>query len=107
SAIVNPQWTLGLVRALNELDDSSRRRAALVYLAEQGDARLCEDVAMLADDALLSQIAVAVKRDAPAAINSGDLGQYAWILDRSAIAAMQPLLAKATLPPELFAVLTE
>ena len=82
-------------------------RAALVYLAEQGNARLCEEVAMLADDALLNQIAVAVKHDAPAAINGGDLGQYAWILDRSAIAAMQPLLAKATLPPELFAVLTE
>jgi hypothetical protein len=107
SAAVNPLWTLGLSRALKELDDPSRRRAALVYLAEQGNARLCEEVAMLADDALLNQIAVAVKHDAPAAINGGDLGQYAWILDRSAIAAMQPLLAKATLPPELFAVLTE
>jgi hypothetical protein len=107
SGTVNPLWTLGLMRALNELDDSNRRRAALVYLAEQGDARLCEDVAMLADDALLTQIAAAVKRDAPAAINGGDLGQYAWILDRSAIAALQPLLAKAALPPELFAVLTE
>ncbi len=81
--------------------------AALVYLAGQGDARLCEDVAMLADDALLNQIATAVKHDAPAAINGGDLAAYAWILDRSAIGAMQPLLAKAALPPELFAVLTE
>jgi hypothetical protein len=107
SATVNPLWTLGLPRALNELDDQRRRRAALVYLAGQGDARLCEDVAMLADEALLEQIAAAVKRDAPAAINDGDLGQYAWILDRSAIEAMQPLLAKAALPAELFAVLTE
>jgi len=107
SATVNPLWTLGLLRTLNELDDPSRRRAALVYLAGQGDARLCEDVAMLADDALLNQIAAAVRHDAPAAINSGDLAAYAWILDRSAIAAMQPLLAKATLPPELFAVLTQ
>jgi len=107
SATVNPQWTFGLLRALNELDDPSRRRAALVYLAEQGNAELCEDVAMLADDALLQQIAATVKRDAPAAINQGNLGQYAWILDRSAVAAMQPLLSKAVLPPELFAVLTE
>jgi hypothetical protein len=107
SAVINPLWTLGLSRALKELDDPNRRRAALVYLAEQGDARLCEDVAMLADDPLLNQIAVTVKHNAPAAINGGDIGQYAWILDRSAIAALQPLLTKAALPPELFAVLTE
>jgi len=107
SATVNPLWTLGLLRALNELDDPHRRRAALAYLAGQGNARLCEDVAMLADEAILGQIAAVVKRDAPAAINNGDLGQYAWILDRSAIEAMQPLLAKAALPAELFAVLTE
>jgi hypothetical protein len=107
SAVVNPLWTLGLLRALNELDDSNRRRAALVYLAEQGDAQFCQDTAMLADDALLRQIATAVRRDAPAAINQGNLGQYAWILDRSAISAIQPLLSKEALPPELFAVLTE
>jgi hypothetical protein len=107
SVTVNPLWTLGLLRALNELDDPSRRRAALVYLAQQGDAQLCQDVAMLADNALLNQIAEAVKRDSPAAINAGNLSQYAWILDRSAISAMQPPLTKAMLPPELFAVLTE
>ncbi|MGD0462944.1 MAG: hypothetical protein ABSB74_10705 [Tepidisphaeraceae bacterium] len=107
SATVNPLWTLGLLRAVNELDDPYRRRAALVYLAGQRDARLCEDVAMLADEALLERIAAVVQRDAPAAINDGNLAQYAWILDRSAIQAMQPLLTKAVLPPELFAVLTE
>jgi hypothetical protein len=35
-----------------------------------------------------------------------NLEQFAWILDRSAITAMQPKLTTATLPPELFAVLT-
>jgi hypothetical protein len=107
SATANPSWTLGLARALNELDDPGRCRAALVYLARQGDAGLCEDVAMLADDGLLAQISLAVKRDAPAAIGGGDIGQYTWILDRSAISALQPLLAKASLAPELFAVMTE
>jgi hypothetical protein len=107
TASVNPLWTLGLSRALGELDDPSRRRAALVYLAEQGNARICEDTAMLADDALLGQIADAVKRDVPTAIKNGSFPQYSWILDRAAIAAMQPMLAKATLPQELFAVLTE
>jgi len=107
SASANPLWTLGLLRALRELDDSPRRRAALVYLADQGGASLCQDVAMLANDALLQTIALSVKQDAPTAISDGNQEQYAWILDRSAIAAMQPLLTKATLPPELFTVLTE
>ncbi len=107
SAVANPLWSLGLVNGLKELDDPSRRRAALVYLADQGQARLCGDVAMLADDSLLQTIATSVKRDAPAAINAGDPRQYLWVLNRSAISAMQPLLAKATLPAELLAVLTE
>jgi hypothetical protein len=103
----NPIWTLGLARAISELDEPARRRAALVYLAQQGDSSLCQDVAMLADDAMLAGIAAGVKRDAPAAINEGNLPRFTWILDQSAISAMQPLLTKATLPPELFAVLTE
>jgi hypothetical protein len=102
-----PLWTLGLHRALRELDDPERRRAVLVYLAEQGDASICEDVAMLADDSLLQQIAESIKSDAPAAIDAANLPQYAWVLDRSAVEALQPHLTKADLPPELFAVLTQ
>jgi hypothetical protein len=103
----SPVWTLGLQRAMNELDDQAYRRAAIVYLATQGDSTICEDVAMLADDALLKQIAADIKRDAPAAIDAGNLEAYSWILDRSAIHALQPLLTKATLPPELMSVLTQ
>jgi len=103
----NPIWTLGLARAISELNEPQRRRAALVYLAQQGDSSLCQDVAMLADDAMLAGIAAGVKRDAPTAIKEGNLPQFTWILDQSAIAALQPLLTKTTLPPELFAVLTE
>ena len=107
SAEISPLWTLGLQRAMSELDDPRYTRAAVVYLASQGDAQLCQDVAMLADDAMLKQIVADIKRDVPAAIAAGNLEQYSWILDRSAIHAMQPLLTKANLPPELFAVLTQ
>jgi hypothetical protein len=107
SAEASPLWTLGLQRAMNELDNPAHRRAALVYLAMQGDSAICEDVAMLADDNLLNQIASSIKRDAPATIQAGNLDAYSWILDRSAITAMQPLLTKATLAPELISVLTQ
>jgi hypothetical protein len=103
----NPVWTLGLTRAISELDQPDRCRAALVYLAQQGDSSICQDVAMLADDAILADITAGLKRDAPAAIREGNLPQFTWILDESAIAAIQPLLTRTTLPPELFAVLTE
>ena len=103
---INPLWTLGLWRAMDELNDPARSRAALVYLATQGNAEICQDLAMLADDQLLAQIARAVKAQAPAAINDANLAQYSWVLDRSAVEAMQPLLTRATLPDDLFAVLT-
>ena len=63
--------------------------------AGQGEARLCEDVAMLADETVLSQISESVKRDAPATIDAANLDQYTWILDRSALQAMQPLLLRS------------
>ena len=107
AAAANPSWTLGLDRALKELDDPAHRRAALVYLAGQGDAEVCQDTAMLAGDEMLRQVAASVKQNAPAAIQQGSLPAFSWILERSAISAMQPLLAKAMLPPELFTVLSE
>ena len=102
-----PIWTLGLQRAMTELDNPAHTRAAVVYLATQGDSQICQDVAMLADENLLNQIVAEIKRDAPAAIEAGNLDQYSWILDRAAIQAMQPLFIKANLPPELVAVLTQ
>jgi hypothetical protein len=101
-----PLWTLGLSRAMNELDDPARRRAALVYLAGQGDAEICQDVVMVADDTLLEQISRDVKAQAASAIDDANEAQYAWILNRSAIEAMQPLLTAGKLPDDLFAVLT-
>ncbi len=101
-----PIWTEGLKRGLDSLDDPDRRRAGLVFLASQSGAKICLDVASVCDDALLEQISKEIQTSAPVALNDLNIDQFAWIMDRSAIAAMQPKLSAATLPAELFAVLT-
>ncbi len=101
-----PAWAMGLQRAMEALGDPAHRRAALIFLAGQSDADICLDVVCVCDDSMLEQIADSVRKDGPAALQEPTLDQFGWIMDRSSIAAMQPLLAKATLPPELFEVLT-
>ena len=101
-----PAWAMGLKRAMEALNDPAHRRAALIFLAGQSDADICLDVVCVCDDPMLEQIADGVGKDGPAALQDPTLDEFGWIMDRSSIAAMQPLLAKATLPPELFEVLT-
>jgi hypothetical protein len=101
-----PLWTEGIKRGLDSLSDPERRRAALVYLASQSDAQICLDVASVCDDDLLAQIAKSVRAGASPALADLKVEQFAWILDRATIVAMQPKLTTATLPAELFAVLT-
>jgi hypothetical protein len=99
-------WSAGLAPAIDQLSDPDRRRAALVYLAGQADAKICRDVAMVADDSILSAMSDSIRQNAPDALKAATLQNLSWILDRSAISAMQPLLDKSNLPPELAAVLT-
>jgi hypothetical protein len=99
-------WAAGLAPAIDQLSDPERRRAALVYLAGQADARICRDTAMVADDSILSAMSDSIGKDAPDALKAATLENLSWILDRSAISAMQPLLDKSSLAPELSAVLT-
>lgn len=101
-----PAWTLGIQRAIDSLDDPSRRRAALVYLASRSNSQLCEDVVAVCDPGILAQIAWDVQAEGPAIVQSGDLDAFAWLLDRSAIMTMRLPLSKSTLPPELFEVMS-
>jgi len=103
---LEPMWAQSLRRALDSLNQSDLRRAALVYMAGQSNAEICLDVASVCDDAMLAHISNSIKTDAAAALNSADRGRLAWILDSASVTAMQPLLYKATLPPELLEVLT-
>jgi hypothetical protein len=96
----------GLTKSVDLLGSPVRRRAALVYLADQTGATICQDVALVADDSLLKTLAGEVKSEAGPALVVGDVAAAGWAMDRSAISTMQPLLTSATLPEELFAVLT-
>jgi hypothetical protein len=99
-------WSAGLDVVMDSLADPERRRAAMVYLADRSDARICQDVALVADDALLASIAGEIERQGRGPLDGGDLPGFSWTLDRCTIDALRPLLAKAQLPDELFAVLT-
>lgn len=101
-----PAWTLGLAQAVESLSHPQERRAALVYLASQSDAELCQDTASVCDDVMLAQIAALIEDGAPAALASPAIDDFSWLLDQSAIAAMQEPLSKATLPADLLEVLT-
>jgi hypothetical protein len=104
--LITPIWAEGLNRALDSLADPKRRRAGLVFLAGQCNARICMDVASVCDDEMLQDISRLMQSGLPPALKDLTLEQFAWVLDRSAVAAMQPKLTAATLPAELFTVLT-
>lgn len=104
--ISGPAWTLGLERAVGSLDSPTERRAALVYLASQTEAKLCQDVAGVCDDTILAQIAGLIRAGATDALKSNSVDEFSWLLDRSTIQAMQGPLFKSQLSPELLEILT-
>jgi hypothetical protein len=101
-----PAWTLGLEQAVDSLSQPAEERAALVYLASQSDAEVCQEVASVCDEVMLAQIAALIRDGAPVALASPAIDDFSWLLDRSAITAMQEMLAKAPLPADLSEVLT-
>jgi hypothetical protein len=95
--------TAALQMALQSLSDSSERRAALAFMAEQTGARLCEEAALVADDALLARLADAISaRGATVASTPEELG---WEMDRATFELHAELLSGGKLPPELSVVL--
>jgi hypothetical protein len=99
-------WSAGLDEVMDSLSDPIRRRASLVFLADRSGAKICADVAMVADDALLASLADQIESQGRGPLENEDLSGFSWTLDRCAIDSLRPLLAKTQLPDDLFEVLT-
>ncbi|QOV91473.1 hypothetical protein [Humisphaera borealis] len=100
------------LRAASEsLSSASRLRPTLVYLAGQTGARLCEDVALVADDSVLAKLAEQGKATLDGALNAGvaggpgDASAVGWLLDKASFELLGKLFNEGKLPPELSAVL--
>jgi hypothetical protein len=82
----------------------NNRRAAVVYLAGQTDARFAGQTAMAADDDFLSQLSLSIVDG----IGRQDLWtpqQAGWLLDRSSFELLARTAIKRRLSPELSGVL--
>jgi hypothetical protein len=107
TATVGSAQTSEYQSSLDALKDPIRRRAALVYLAGQTGAPICEDVALVAEDAALEKLASQITQNAkPETTSQREL--LGWILDLSTFQLLAQLQAdtKTKIAPELMAVLT-
>jgi len=80
------------------------RRAAMVFLAARSGAELCDDVALVVDDALLQELAAAIREKSAAPLAARDREALAWALDLATLELIQRQLAEGTPPAELSAV---
>jgi hypothetical protein len=92
--------------AIGRLSDPQARRAAMLYLANQTGAKICGDVALVAEDSLLQSLSDRIT----AKETSGDAGQtldaFGWMLDRTTLELLTELSGSNKLAPELAAVLS-
>ncbi len=95
----------GLHAALRSLDRPGSSRPALVFVAVQTGAHVCEDLTLVADEATLVRLSKAVRAKAGSgtSLNKESLG---FAMEVAAFDAMNDQLAAGKLAPELAAVLT-
>jgi hypothetical protein len=116
AAVEGSAWA-GYDSALKALWQPATRRAALVFLASQTSAHICEDTALVADDATLEKLANNIAGQAAATTEPHTSAALEWLLDRAAfnllvLSDAPPAggagngTTSAPLPPELVAVLT-
>jgi hypothetical protein len=115
AAVEGSAWS-GYDSALKALWQPAERRAALVFLAAQTSAHICEDTALVADDPTLEKLGTTIAEEAAASSEPHTSAALSWLLDRAAFgllvlsdapASSSPGgTAGAPLPPELRAVLT-
>jgi hypothetical protein len=93
--------------ALQAMDEPGSRRASLIYLATETGAEVCEDCALVADDATLAQLAQQAHErvSATAAATQPTSESLGWTLDTAALSLMGQLQSDDKLPPELQSVL--
>ncbi|MCE9592878.1 MAG: hypothetical protein K8S98_01690 [Planctomycetes bacterium] len=100
------RWT-GLEAAIAALSDASVRRASLVYLCGQGEAAICQDVALVADDAAMDQLCAMVIKAAADPVVPRTAESLGWVLDRLSLQMLSQQLAAGKLPADLSAVLVQ
>lgn len=93
-----------LTSVIDAMTYGENRRAAVVYLAGQTDARIAEHTAMAADDEFLNQFALSIA-DAIGRQSLWTPQQAGWQLDRIAFEMLARSAIKRRLSPELRGVL--
>jgi hypothetical protein len=92
--------------ALSLLDRADVRRRAMVYLAAQTGAELCQDIALTADDPTLQQLATEIRARAVAATGPFTSQSLGWMLDRTCLEWAVRLAGENRLPPEMAGMLS-
>lgn len=94
-----------LEAAVLALGREADRRAALLFLAGMGGARLCGDVALCADGPTLEALASRVRAESTLLLPSRDAAELGWPLESATARTLVALGAEAPLAPELVAAL--
>jgi len=97
----------GLSSAVESLAFSSRQRAGLVFLSQQTNAHITQDVALAVDDAILSDLAGAVTRAIAAAPGAVDRASIGWVLERTTLQILMQIQSGPKPQVELTAILAE
>lgn len=85
------EWS-SLVAAAASLQIPASRRVAMVYLADRTDASLCLDLAMIADDDLLAQLAQSIQTGLSQDSEHQTSQAVGWVMNRSALEILSQLL---------------
>lgn len=104
---IESEWTARrtMASALGALEVPRLRRSALLFLASNTEAELTLDLALSAEDAVLSALATALsaKADAASHASAKSLG---WMLEREAYSLLSQLqISNPPLPPDLSGIL--
>lgn len=100
----NNGWA-GLNVAISSLGRPPLRRAALVFLSSEGSARFCGDVALVADDTVLADLADYINGSKGTLPVGGTRAELGWALDLATLTLLSNLQGAGKLPRELASVL--
>jgi len=95
-----------LKSAFAALSSADHRRSALVLVASATNAELAADLALIADDELLTRYVAAIEKRSKADKGGTDAKQrLGWLLEQTAFRTLGEMLADEELPPDLLAIL--